>query len=890
MKLSDRPIRRAAVIGSGVMGAAIAGHLANAGMRVTLLDIAPRALTPEEEKAGLTLERPEVRRRLASSAIAKLKTSKPAALYDAAFANRITPACLEDDAAVLAEAEWIVEAVTERQDIKRNVLDIIERNRALGALVSTNTSGLSVTELTEGRSSDFRQHFLATHFFNPPRYMKLVEIVPTPDTDVSALLRLTEVCERQLGKGVVVAKDTPNFIANRIGTYGMMVTLEEQVRFGLTVEEVDALTGPAMGRPKTATFRMLDLVGLDTLLHVVDNVRERSSDPEDASVFARPAVLERLVAEGRLGEKSGGGFYRKQRSASGRSEIEALSLQTHEYAPSAKVSSPIIDASKAAKGAGAKAQALLAGVWKAPIIPTGPAVSEAPAASLSAELQTPAAPSTAAQQQPQSNGETASITGIAEPAPAPADSANASPTSVPSTTAAIAPPSPAALPKDVRYALFAWHSLKRTLLYAARQVGVIADNIVDIDRAMEWGFNWELGPFALWDSLGVERTVNRMKAEGDTIPTWVEEWLAAGNRTFYQQEGLHRFYVSDGRYRELQEPPDSISLAALKSSGRTIFSNTGASLIDLGDEVACLEFHSQNNAIGADILSAIRRSAEEVGRNWRGLVIANEGRNFCVGANLMLLLMEAQSGEWDEVEEIIRTFQDSMLRLKRLDRPVVAAPHRMTLGGGVEACLPADQIIFSPETYYGLVETGVGLIPAGGGCKEAAIMAASRATTGHAGSLHEQLVPLFETIAMAKTTTSGYEAASLGFKRPQDTVIARQDARIVEAKRAVLALDQAGYTAPDTNARIPIAGREGKAILLLAVDSMKRGGYISAHDARIASKLAHVIAGGDAAPGAEVSEQYLLDLECEAFLALLGEPLTQQRMRYMLETGKPLRN
>ncbi|PWV98003.1 3-hydroxyacyl-CoA dehydrogenase [Paenibacillus cellulosilyticus] len=887
MVQSDRPIRRAAVIGSGVMGAAIAGHLANAGMRVTLLDIAPRALTPEEEKAGLTLERPEVRRRLAANAIAKLKTSKPAALYDAAFANRISPGCLEDDAAALADAEWIVEAVTERQDIKRSVLDIIERHRALGSLISTNTSGLSVTDLAEGRSSDFRQHFMATHFFNPPRYMKLVEIVPTPDTDVSALLRLTEVCERQLGKGVVVAKDTPNFIANRIGTYGMLVTMEEQERFGLTVEEVDALTGPALGRPKTATFRMLDLVGLDTLLHVVDNVRERSDDMEDASVFARPPVLERLVAEGRLGEKSGGGFYRKQCSASGRSEIEALSLVTHEYAPSAKVSSPIIDASKAAKGAGAKAQALLAGVWKAPIIRAASLIIDPPLASLSVESPSPSAPASGAQQQPQSGGETVSLTGIAEPAPAPAPAPEKADTAAAPSSAG---PSPASLPKDVRYALFAWHSVKRTLLYAARQVGIIADNIVDIDRAMEWGFNWELGPFALWDALGVERTVNRMKAEGDEIPSWVEEWLEAGNRTFYQQEGLNRLYVSDGRYREVQEPPDAISLAALKSSGRTIFSNAGASLIDLGDDVACLEFHSQNNAIGADILSAVRRSAEEVGRNWRGLVLANEGRNFCVGANLMLLLMEAQSGEWDEVEEIIRTFQDSMLRLKRLDRPVVAAPHRMTLGGGVEACLPADQIIFSPETYFGLVETGVGLIPAGGGCKEAAILAASRATTGHAGSLHEQLVLLFETIAMAKTTTSGYEAASLGFKRPQDTVIARQDARIAEAKRAVLALDQAGYTAPDPNARIAIAGREGKAILLLAVDSMKRGGYISAHDARIASKLAHVIAGGDAAPGAEVSEQYLLDLECEAFLALLGEPLTQQRMRYMLETGKPLRN
>ncbi|EFM10332.1 3-hydroxyacyl-CoA dehydrogenase NAD-binding [Paenibacillus curdlanolyticus YK9] len=916
MSQSHRPIRQAAVIGSGVMGAAIAGHLANAGIRVTLLDIAPDRLTAEEEKAGLTLDRPEVRRRLAAAAIARFKSSKPAPLYDPSFASRLTPGCLADDAHKLREAEWIVEAVTERPDVKKAVLDLVEQHRAPGSIVSTNTSGLSVAALAEGRSEDFRKHFLAAHFFNPPRYMKLVELVTSPDTDDAALSRLSEVCERQLGKGVVVAKDTPNFIANRIGTYGMLVTLEEMARFGLTVEEVDALTGPSLGRPKTATFRMLDLVGLDTLLHVVDNVRERSDDPEDASVFARPAILERLVSEGRLGEKSGQGFYRKRKPAGGgpgRSEIEALSLVTNDYAPVAKVSSPIIDGAKAAKGAAAKAQALLAGVWQAPLPPGGAqAAQAAPRAGTSAGgggsaslhaagAPAPAAPASAhsdaagagAGAAPPRADATASAASAASPAGAAALAPHASaaaPTSEPAAASPAAANARHALPRDVRYTLFSWYALKRTLLYAARQVGVIADTIVDIDRAMEWGFNWELGPFALWDALGVERTVRRMKAEGDAIPEWVESWLAAGNKTFYKQEGLSRLYVSSGAFRTVEEPADTILLQPLKAAGRIIMGNAGASLIDIGDDVACLEFHSPNNAIGSDILTAIRRSAEEVGRNWRGLVVANEGRNFCVGANLLLLLMEAQNDEWDEVEDIIRQFQDSMLQLKRVERPVVAAPHRMTLGGGVEACLPADRVLFSPETYYGLVETGVGLIPAGGGCKEAALMAAVRAQSVAHGSLNDQLVPLFETIAMAKTTTSGHEAAAIGLMRPQDAVIGRQDARIAEAKRAVLELDRAGYAAPDPQQRVAVAGREGKAVLLLAVDAMRRGGFISAHDARIATQLAHVLAGGDAAPGAEVSEQYLLDLEREAFLTLLGEPLTQQRMRHMLETGKPLRN
>lgn len=801
-------IRRAAVIGSGVMGAGIAAHLANAGMRVTLLDIVPHSLTAEEERQGLTLSDAKVRNRLANAAIAKMGKSQPAQLYDPAWSSRITPGNLTDHLELLGEADWIVEAVVERLDIKREVLEAIEAARRPGSIVSTNTSGLSAASMAEGRSKEFRQHFAVTHFFNPPRYMKLVEIVPTEDTTSEVIQLLTEVCEKRLGKGVVLAKDTPNFIANRIGTYGMLVTLEDTLAFGLTVEEADALTGPAMGRPKTATLRMLDLVGLDTLLHVVDNVRERSNDPAEQKVFARPPLLEKLAASGRLGEKTGAGFYRKVKGKGG-SEIESLKLDTLEYGPKRSVNSPVIDASKAAKGAAAKVKAL---------------------------LRTD--------------------------------------------------------PQD-RYAKFAWSTIKKTLLYAAAQVGVIADSISDIDRAMRWGFNWELGPFELWDAIGLRKSVQQMQKEGDAIPEWVAAWLEAGHESFYKVEGTERVYAASGAYKREVEEADSVSLTALKAAGKTVLSTSGASLIDIGDDVVLLEFHSPNNAIGGDILSAIRQSTEEVSQNWRGLVIANEGKNFCVGANLMLLLMEAQSGDWDEVEDIIRFFQSSMLGLKRLDRPVVAAPHRMTLGGGVEACLPADRIIYSPETYFGLVETGVGLIPAGGGCKEAAAMAAERAFIANGGKpggdLQPHLNALFETIALAKSSTSGYEVRRLGLMRPQDKVIMRQEARITEAKRAVLELDRAGYS-PPAEERIRVAGREGRAVLKVAVQAMQLSGHISEHDALIAGKLGSVLAGGDIQPGAEVSEQYMLDLECEAFLSLCGERKTQERMSHMLATGKPLRN
>jgi len=779
-------ITKAAVIGSGVMGSGIAAHLANAGIPCLLLD---------------------VKREYAEGAIARLAKTNPAPLFRPSYASLITPGEIDADLGKLSGVDWIVEVVTEKLDVKRALLEKVESVWKPGTIVSTNTSGISVNAMSEGRGEAFRRHFLGTHFFNPPRYMKLLELVPAADTSDAVVSFMRGFCEKRLGKGVVVAKDTPNFIANRIGTFGLLETLREMERGGYTVEEVDAVTGPAMGRPKSATFRTLDLVGLDTFVHVAANVRDNVSDEAERAAFEVPEALSALVARGWLGEKSGQGFYKKVKGPQG-SVIQALDLGPLEYADAGKPAGGALEAAKQAKGARGKLKALL---------------------------------------------------GAGD-----------------------------------RYSKLAWRVLAPVLLYAAEKAGEIAESIADVDDAMRWGFNWELGPFETWDAIGLRASVDRMKAEGRVVPAWVEAWLAAGNETFYRAGGTKQFFAHVGgtlgaAYAERERPKEIVSLRALKADpARVVLSNPGASLIDLGDDVACLEFHSPNNAIGGDILTMIAQSVEEVRRNWRGLVVANEGRNFCVGANLMLLLMEAQDEEWDEVDRIIRMFQDAMLALKRLERPVVAAPHRMTLGGGVEACLPADAILFASETYFGLVETGVGLIPAGGGCKELALRISSAAASPDA-DLQPAVNAAFETIAMAKVTTSGANAADLGYMRASDRVVMNDDHRIYEAKRMALAMDAAGY-APQREERIRVVGRDGGAVLRMGAYGMRQGGYISDHDSKIAGKLAYVLTGGDAPAGALVSEQYLLDLEREAFLSLTGEPKTQARMQHMLAKGKPLRN
>ncbi|MFD0697064.1 3-hydroxyacyl-CoA dehydrogenase/enoyl-CoA hydratase family protein [Paenibacillus sp. GCM10027628] len=794
-------IHTAAVIGSGVMGSGIAAHLANVGIPVLLLDMAPNQLLPQEEAAGLTLEHPKVRNRFAVNAIEKLKKTNPAPLYSESFAERITPGNLEDHLDKLGGVDWIIEVVVENLQIKQQLLSRIETVWKHGTIVTSNTSGISINAMVQNAGIEFKKHFLGTHFFNPPRYMKLLEVIPGEQTDPAIVAFMTDFCEKKLGKGVVQAKDTPNFIANRIGTYGLLVTLREMLANAYTVEEVDAVTGPAMGRPKSATFRTLDLVGLDTFVHVANNVFELLSEPVEKEVFNTPAILRTMVEKGWIGEKQGQGFYKKIKTEAGK-EIQALDLKTMAYTTSRKISSSSLEASKQAKGTPAKLKALLGA-------------------------------------------------------------------------------------KD-RYSDLAWNILKPVLIYSAEKLGEIADSVVEIDNALKWGFNWDLGPFETWDAIGLKRSVERMEAEGSTVPLWVKEWIAAGNESFYQQREGCTFYYLKNEYSGLESRPELISLQALKQQNKVIRSNSGASLIDIGDGVACLEFHSPNNAIGADILTMIGQSVDEVRSNYRGLVVANEGKNFCVGANVMLLLMEAQDGEWDEVDGIIRLFQNSMMKLKGLDKPVVAAPHRMTLGGGVEACMPADQIIYSSETYFGLVEVGVGLIPAGGGCKELA-----RRASQHIADPEVDLQPfinsVFETIAMAKVSTSGHDTKRLGYMRAQDTVVINSDHRIYEAKQAVLRMEQAGYE-PQPQEKFRVVGENGKAVMQIAAYTMRQGGFISDHDQLIANKLAHVLAGGNVPAGTLVTEQYMLDLEREAFLSLCGEPKTQQRMQYMLSKGKALRN
>ncbi|MEK0312935.1 3-hydroxyacyl-CoA dehydrogenase/enoyl-CoA hydratase family protein [Cohnella sp. 56] len=795
-------ITKAAVIGSGVMGAAIAAHLANAGIRCLLLDVVPSALTAEEEAAGLTLAAAAVRSRLARAAIARLSASNPALLYDDAFASRIEPGNIEDDLHRIKDVDWVVEAIVERLDVKRGLLERIERHWRPGVVVSSNTSGISIREMAAGRGEAFRRHFLGTHFFNPPRYMKLLELVPGPDTDPQVVRRMALFAERVLGKGVVVAKDTPNFIANRIGTYGLLVTLQEMEAGGFSVSEIDAVTGPAMGRPKSATLRTLDLVGIDTFLHVACNVRDKTDDPAEKAVFEPPRLLEELAARGWTGEKAGAGFYKKKKSAGG-SEILSLDPAAMTYfAPSASPSGASLEAAKAAKGAKEKTKALLGG--------------------------------------------------------------------------------------GDRYAALAWRILKQTLLYTADKAEEIADSIADIDKAMKWGFSWELGPFELWDAIGLVPSAARMEAEGATLPAWVKAWIAAGHTSFYRQEGGRAAYACRGEYRDAEQPPETISLRALKAQGKVVRGNAGASLIDIGDGVAALEFHSRSNAIGGDILTMIEQSVEEVRANYDALVIANEGRNFCVGANLLLLLMEAQDEGWDEIDGIIRLFQDTMTKLKRFEKPVVAAPHRMTLGGGVEACLPADEVVMFAETYFGLVETGVGLIPAGGGCKELTLRI-SQANPEPDIDLQPHINRLFLNIGTAKVSASAHDAKRLGFLRERDRVVLSQDRLVFEAKQSALRLASAGIE-PPLPQRIRVVGRDGKAVLKLGALGMRQSGQISDHDLLIAGKLAHVLAGGDVPAGTWVTEQHMLDLEREAFLSLCGEPKTQRRMQHMLAVGKALRN
>ena len=800
----ERKIKKAAVLGSGVMGATIAAHLANVGIPSIMLDIVPNQLTPEEEKKGLTLKHPAVRSRFAISGKQNLLKMRPAALAVPEFAGLIEVGNFEDHLSRLAEVDWIVEVVVENLKIKQDLLKKVAAVRRPGSILSTNTSGIPVKDICAGMDLEIKQHFLGTHFFNPPRYMKLLEIIPLPETLPEVVKFMADFGERVLGKGIVYAKDSPNFIANRIGIFGMLNLMKIMDEEGLTIEEVDAITGPPMGRPKSAAFGTTDLVGLDTFAHVAKNLYENAPNDEMREVFKVPEFVQKMLDKKWLGNKTGQGFYKRIKTEAGTEKL-VLDYKTLEYRPAQKAKFPSLDAAKAASTPAAKAKALIYG--------------------------------------------------------------------------------------EDRAGKFAWKITNDSLLYAARRIPEIAEDVYNIDNAVKWGFNYEAGPFESWDALGVEESVDRMKKEGKAIPPLVEKLLKKKYQTFYQKKDgkVYFFDLKTGRYKKAPENPRVILLPSLKERQKVVKSNAGASLIDMGDGVACLEFHTYMNAIGQEIIEMIHESLKIVEKDFVGMVIGNHAERFSVGANLLMLVGEIMKSNWAGIEAAIKAIQDAMMAMKFFEKPIVAAPHGMALGGGCEVCLSSHRIVAALETYMGQVEMGVGLLPGAAGNKEVYI----RCIEGIPDGVNVDLMPFlrkaFETIGMVKVGTSAEECRKLGFLRSTDRVIPNADHLLYEAKQTVLAMAQEGFKPPRPRL-IPVAGDGGRAAIKYMANTMRMGGFISEYDEYIAGKLAYILTGGDVLSGASVTEQHMLDLEREAFVSLCGEKKTQDRIGHMLKTNKPLRN
>ncbi|MED4454254.1 3-hydroxyacyl-CoA dehydrogenase/enoyl-CoA hydratase family protein [Metabacillus fastidiosus] len=790
-------IRKVAVLGSGVMGSKIAAHLANIGIQVLLLDIVPNKLTDVEEKQRLTFKDELVRNRLANNALKRLLKEKPAPFTSKSNIHLIETGNLEDDVKKLAHADWIIEAVVEKLSVKQHIFELVDQHRRLGSIISSNTSGVSVEAMVAGRSPDFREHFLGTHFFNPPRYMKLLELIPTKYTNKDVLSFMKKFGENVLGKGVIEAKDTPNFIANRIGTYGLLITIEEMIKGKFTVGEVDSITGTFIGRPKSATFRTLDVVGLDTFSYVAKNVYEKV-EKEEKELFKIPFFMEDMIKRKWLGSKSSQGFYKKEGK-----EILQLNLESFSYEKVKRLNSSSIEAVKQQR-------------------------------QLTERLKT-------------------------------------------------------IVYSEDHASVFLWKIISSTLLYCARLLDEIAHDLVSVDKAMKWGFGWELGPFEIWDAIGVDKAIEKMEADGQEVPVWIREMLEKGYDSFYKKEGDGHLFYHNGKYEKLVTNYKEMNLNILKEKNRVIKKNSGASLIDIGDGVALLEFHSKSNAIGFDIIQMINFAVEEIEGNYKGLVIGNRGKNFSVGANLGMILMEALDDNLFEIDFIVRKFQQAMMKIKYSPKPIVAAPFGMTLGGGAEICLPAARIQASSETYIGLVETGVGLIPGGGGNKELYMKCLNSIPDGVEFDLQTVANKVFETVATAKVSTSATDAKDLYFLSEKDQISINNDHLLYDAKQLVLSLYESGYK-PPVRKKVPVVGETGYAAMLLGAQSMRLSGYISDYDFRIAKKLAYVIAGGKISFGTEVDEQYLLDLEREAFLSLAAEAKTHARMQHMLTKGKPLRN
>jgi 3-hydroxyacyl-CoA dehydrogenase len=797
-------IRRVAVLGAGTMGAAIAAHVANAGLAVDLLDIVPERLDPDEERRGLGLDDPAVRNRVVRTGFERMLAARPAALASPRLAERIRLGNFEDDFDRVTAADWVVEAVVERLEPKQDLFARVEKAAAPDAVVTSNTSGIPLARIAEGRSESFRRRFLGAHFFNPPRYLKLVELIPTADTDPEVLERMRAFVERVLGKGAVIAKDTPNFIANRLGSFAGMHDLHYALEHGYTIEEVDALTGPLLGRPKTATFRLADQVGLDVMVGVADNLYELAPHDERREVLPAPEPVRRMLRAGRLGTKSGGGFYRRGRR-DGQTVFDVIDLDTLDYRSASMPDLPIVAAARERRDLAERLRFLL-------------------------------------------------------------DKAD-----------------------EDRGARYVRDTVLPSLAYAAMRVPEIADSLVEVDRAIEWGFGHRAGPFRTWDGIGVREGVERMDALGIEVAGWVRDMLAAGHQSFYRDGEVYSPVTGD--YRPVPADPEALDLAALRAAGREVAGNASASLVDLGDGVLCFELHPPANAIDAAVVELGARALQELeGGPWVGLVIANQSHNFCVGANVAEVGMAAYQGRFDQVGEAVRALQDLLMGFRYAAKPVVAAPHGQTLGGGAEIVLHADRAVAALETYIGLVEVGVGLIPAGGGCKELLRRLVSPAMRNADGApALPFLQRVFETIGLAKVATSAIEARELGFLDSDDVVVLNGDHLLAAAKREVLDLAD-GYRPPVREASVYAAGLPALAALELGVQTLQWAGQASEHDGVIGRHLANVLCGGELSQPQWVTEEHILELEREAFLALLHEPKTMERIQGLLTTGKPVRN
>ncbi|MBX3049954.1 MAG: enoyl-CoA hydratase/isomerase family protein [Caldilineaceae bacterium] len=812
-----KSISHVTVIGAGTMGAAIAGHLANAGIRSHLLDIVPSELTADESAAGLTLDSPAVRNRIVSQGFERMVKSKPANLFSKEQAALISLGNLEDDfAAAVGQSDWIVEVIVERPGPKQALMERIEAAAPTHAIISTNTSGIPVHIISQGRGAAFKKRFLGTHFFNPPRYLHLLEIIPTPDTDPAIVAQMKAFAENRLGKGVVICKDTPNFVGNRMFSFIQSDVMEYAIKNGYTVEEVDALTGPIIGRPKTATFRLNDVVGVDVAGLVGDNLYGLIPDDEDREVLRGPngsAVMKLLIENKLLGSKTGQGFYKTIIGEKGRKEFWGLDLQA--------AASGTID-------------------YVAPVKPRWASVGDAKEEELAERLRR--------------------LTDA-----------------------------------DDEAGDLLWHTLSRTLAYASKRVPEIADSPGEIDNAMKWGFGWEMGPFEMWDALGVQDALDRMEGEGVAAAGWVHEMLASGRETFYTYEnGQRTVYTpspsTDSGHSQPVGDAQSVSVADIRRGRGVLAENDAASLLDMGDGVLLLEFHTKMNALDTAIGEIANAAIERLHGSATGLVIGNQGGNFSAGANIFMIGMLAQSGQWEQLDAAIHGLQQMILQMRLAPKPVVAAPYQLALGGGAEISMGADRIVAHAETYMGLVEVGVGVIPGGGGCKE--MVRRNVSPHMHAANVNPSpyLQKIFEQIGFAKVSTSAVEAQQMGFFADTDRIVMNYDYLLGEAKAEVLRMGANGYTAPSVKGNVYAAGRDQLANLRIGIYSLKEGGYISEHDAIIAEQLATVLCGGELSQPAWMDEQYFLDLEREAFKTLCGYQKTQERIWGMLQSGKPLRN